>query len=253
MKIIFLNTFTVITLVCLTIMFIEFSYSIYRKDGIYSITGTTGNFLDYIVTNFISNTVSKFYFSYFFIWFTFFGYIYTKFNLLSFLICLLIVDFFFYILHYLKHKINFLWTFHYVHHSDNKFNMSTFLRASWVEQLFLMTIPLVPPLLLGFNPYIIILVSYTLFIFQFFVHSQYIKFPHITSYMLITPQLHAIHHDQVTKHQNSNFGSMFSIWDRLFGTFIDKIDTFTPGIKGYQQDNFILMQTDPIIKYIKNV
>ena len=245
--------FTTITLFCLTFMVIEFLYSIKKRDGVYSKSGTLGNFLDYLVTRIISDLSSKIFLATTIT----VASVYLKnnynndFNLLIFITCLLIIDFEFYLLHFLKHKINFLWMFHHVHHSDNKFNTSTFLRASWVEQALIMSLPIIPPMLIGINPETILLSSFFGFIFQFFVHSQYIKFPHFMSYIFITPQLHKIHHDQVNKNQNSNFGAIFSMWDRMFGTYVDKIDNFTPGIKGYHQENILKIYTDPIINNYK--
>ena len=71
-------------------------------------------------------------------------------------------------------------------------------------------------------------------------------------YIFITPQTHIVHHDQEIKHQNSNFGAMFSIWDRMFGTYTGRVYAITPGIKKYEQNNFIKMESDPIVKYLES-
>jgi sterol desaturase/sphingolipid hydroxylase (fatty acid hydroxylase superfamily) len=72
-------------------------------------------------------------------------------------------------------------------------------------------------------------------------------------YLFITPENHRVHHDEDIKNQNSNYGNLFSIWDRMFGTFVRTRENIIFGIKGYYQDNFIKMETDPVIAYIKNL
>jgi sterol desaturase/sphingolipid hydroxylase (fatty acid hydroxylase superfamily) len=193
---------------------------------------------------FISNKFILFYLGYFTFWYSL-----LKFVLLFF-ISLILVDFMYYIFHRLHHALPLLWVFHHVHHGDKKLNLSTAYRISIVEQIYLFLF-YVPILLVGVPPYMILLSHYSLVIYQFFCHSIYIKFPNFLKILFITPQLHSIHHDQEIKHQNSNFGGVFSIWDRLFGTYVNTIDSFTPGIKGYKQDNFIMMQIDPIVAYFK--
>ncbi len=214
------------------LIFIEYIYSVYKKDGIYSKKGTLVNMLNGVVLIFISRQFILLYMGYFLVWYSFLYNNTFHFTLTSFLLSLLLVDFTYYIFHLLHHRFAFLWMFHHVHHGDNKLNLSTTYRISWIEQIYEFLF-FAPILLLGVHPFFILLSFYFLCLWQLVCHSGYIKLPHFLSYVFITPQLHAIHHDQVTKHQNSNFGGIFTIWDRLFSTFTDKIDTFTPGIKGY--------------------
>ncbi len=232
------------------LILIEFLYSIYKKDNIYSTKGTVTNILNGIGLIFISRKFILFYTGYFLIWYSFLNYKNYPFGLLSFIIALFLVDFIYYIFHLLHHRIKIFWTFHHVHHGDDKLNLSTAYRISWIEQIyeFLFFVPLI---LIGIHPFLILISFYVLCLWQFICHSQYIKFPHFMSYIFITPQLHKIHHDQVNKNQNSNFGAIFSMWDRMFGTYVDKIDNFTPGIKGYHQENILKIYTDPIINNYK--
>ena len=102
------------------------------------------------------------------------------------------------------------------------------------------------------NLYLFILAYLYLNAHQFLAHSAYIRLPRFFDYVFVTPHNHRIHHDQAVVNQNSNFGGIFSIWDRLFGTYVSDIKEFTPGIKGYSQDNFIMMEVDPIVRYLKN-
>ena len=229
----------------------ECIYSLYKKDGVYSVRGTVGNMLHGVFLNIISTKTSVAYFGFFFVLYSFLGYSHRGFDLFSFFTCLFFVDFFYYVFHRLHHSLSLLWVLHSVHHSDNKFNMSTYSRASLVQHIY-MNVPMIPAVLVGFNPIIILYVSYVLFLYQLYCHSQYVRLPNILEKVLITPHTHSIHHDQEMLHQNSNFGAMFSIWDRFLGTYTPEIDTFKPGIKGYHQDNFIKMETDPIAQHIQH-
>ena len=175
----------------------------------------------------------------------------SRFYFLYFATCLLFVDFVHYLFHRVRHSVSLLWMAHSVHHSDDKFNLSTFTRASWVESIYANT-PTVIGILAGFDPIMVLVVSQINFFYQFLCHSSYVKLPLWCDLLLMTPRNHQIHHDQEVRHQNSNYGGILSIWDRMCGTYIAEIDTFKPGIKGYHQDNFIKMETDPILDYIKS-
>ncbi len=231
------------------LIFIEFIYSIYKKDGIYSKKGTLANVLNGLVLVLVSRYFITLYIGYFIVLYSLLNYEAFHFTVVNFAIALLLVDFMYYLFHLLHHRIYFFWKFHHVHHGDNKLNLSTSYRISWVEQIyeFLFFLPLV---VIGIHPLLILISFYILCLWQFICHSQYIKFPHFLSYIFITPQLHAIHHNQINKHQNSNFGGIFSIWDHMLGSHVDKIGSFTPGIKGYHQNNLLMIYTDPIFKHI---
>ncbi len=245
MKILLFLGYTTIFLI-----FIEFIYSLYKKDGIYSKKGTISNTLNGAVLIFISRQFIILYMGYFITWYYILDHEAFSISLINIILALLLVDFAYYLFHLLHHRFIFFWTFHHVHHGDNKLNLSTAYRISWVEQIyeFLFFLPLV---VIGIHPLLILISFYILCLWQFICHSQYIKFPHFLSYIFITPQLHAIHHSQINKHQNSNFGGIFSIWDHMFESYVDKIDTFTPGIKGYHQDNLMYIYLDPLQKLLK--
>ncbi len=245
----FSTLFITISILSILIILLEFSYSVYKKDNIYSVRGTLGNLLRGIVYKLITKKLLGFYFI---IFYSFYGYPYysnVSINIISFISCLIIVDFFAYLLHRMNHSIDFFWMFHFVHHSDNKFNLSTGIRVPWCEQLYAMIILIAPPLLLNFQPEVISLSIYSIGIYQFFCHSQYLKFPKFFNILFITQETHKIHHSQNIKYQNSNFGSLLNIWDKLFNTFVPYSKDTTIGIQGYVQNNFIKMETEPIIKY----
>jgi len=233
------------------LVLVEFLYSYHKKDGIYSTNGTISHTANAVIYELLlSNSI--------FIMFTWvltvansyfhFYEVQTVYSVWEFIFCLLAADFSFYIYHVFHHKLSFLWMFHFVHHSDDKLNLATSYRFSIIEK-FYSPIMFVFPILLGFNPYLVIFCFYLMSVYQFINHSQYLKLPKFLEYIFITPNLHSIHHDNVV--QNKNFGSMFSIWDRLFGTYEKKIEKLHPGIAGYKQEDFFKMQFDPIKNYFK--
>lgn len=247
-----MTTTLAITLFTYMFMFTENIYSYIKKDNVYTKKESMANYLTGAVISIISR-VDTFYYGLFFVVFNFLGYKYYSMTFVSFVTCLIVIDFFYYLLHRMKHTYNFFWQFHFVHHSGKDFNMSTYLRTSWVEHSYMLPFPLLPAIIIGINPYTVIFTSFFLFIYQFYCHSSYVKLPKFFDYILITPRNHAIHHDSATEHHNSNYGVMFSIWDRMFGTYSSECKNFIPGIKNYKQNNAIKIQTDPIFSFIKSL
>ena len=238
----------------LILTLVEFLYSLHKRDGKYSIRGTFGNLMRNIVTRILLRFLEPLPLT--FAVFAVIGIGASEdrsINPLSILLSTLLIDFTYYFIHSAHHRLPFLWMLHFVHHSDNKFNLSTSMRVNWTQELYFTTMLILPALLVGFSP---VTLSAALFIFALYqnvVHAAYMRWPKFLEIIFITPRSHRIHHDQATLHQQSNFGGIFSIWDRLFGTYVDEISSFTPGIKGYQQDNFIKMEIDPIREYWKKV
>lgn len=229
---------------------LEFFYSFYKKDQIYSVPGTLNNLLGGVVLQILSPRFYKFYFILFLMVSGYLKeYLQFQFSWPSFLICLLLVDFAYYIFHRLHHLYAPLWALHFVHHSDNKLNLSTAMRISWFEQLYIF-IFFLPIVFLGFDPIIIFLAFYLLSEYQFFCHSQYFRLPKFFDYVLVTPNNHRIHHDQLRQHQSNNYGGVFIVWDRLLGTYVADIKSFNPGVVGYREDVFYKYQFDGILKWL---
>lgn len=224
----------------------------YKKDGVYSVAETATNTVNGIFIKILSARIFSMYAIYYVVW-----HINTlsllspiPFNVSSFILCFLLVDFFYYLFHRLHHSVDFFWMFHSVHHGDDKFNLSTSFRLSWIEQTYLLLF-FIPIMLVGFSPLEIVIAYGFLSFYQFFCHGPYIQFPRFLDYILVTPHNHSIHHDQAIRHQTNNYGGVFCIWDRALGTYTAEIDSFTPGIAGYHQINTLKMQTDPIVSYFK--
>ncbi|BCO21064.1 MULTISPECIES: sterol desaturase family protein [unclassified Alteromonas] len=141
-------------------------------------------------------------------------------------------DFFYYWNHRMGHEMSILWAAHVVHHSSEDYNLTTALRQtsgalfSWVFYL--------PLALVGFEPEMIITVGALNLVYQFWVHTQHIKTLGWMEYVFVTPSNHRVHHAQNRVYIDKNYGGVFILWDRLFGTFIPELDEEPPvyGIRG---------------------
>lgn len=131
---------------------------------------------------------------------------------------LLIGDFLNWLHHWIRHKIAVLWLFHTIHHSQKQLNMFTDLRVHVVEYFIAKPIVLIPLLFLGLDFIEISWVALVVMWYPGFYHANVRTNLGPLKYMLVTPQSHRIHHSADPRHQDKNFGLIFSIWDHLFGT-----------------------------------
>lgn len=132
--------------------------------------------------------------------------------------CYIILDFCSYWAHRISHHQRFWWATHVVHHSGENYNLTTSFRLSWVQHIKI--IFFLPVALCGFHPIIFFVANQIAVLFQFWVHTEYIKkLPRFFEYIFATPSNHRVHHGSQDKFINKNFGATFILWDRLFGTY----------------------------------
>ena len=141
---------------------------------------------------------------------------------LRFALGLLLIDFLSYATHRLNHSLPFLWRFHRVHHSETDLDVTTGIRFHPVEGLFTYGAPLAAIALLGIPPSAVLTAYLALIVQDSFTHAN-VRIPawmdRALRTILITPDLHRRHHSSDQSDQNTNFGTVFSFWDRLFATF----------------------------------
>ncbi len=127
-------------------------------------------------------------------------------------------DFLFYWFHRWSHEIRILWASHSVHHSSEVMNFSTSIRGVFIIMLyrFIMWFPLA---WIGFDPEHIIIVDALAFFYQFPIHTRTMKSWGFLEYFLNSPSHHRVHHGSNPKYLDKNYGAVFIIWDRMFGTF----------------------------------
>jgi sterol desaturase/sphingolipid hydroxylase (fatty acid hydroxylase superfamily) len=136
----------------------------------------------------------------------------------TFIPCYIIFDFCSYWAHRISHHVRVLWGTHVAHHSAEHYNLTVSFRLSWVQ--YVKIIFFLPVSIVGFHPVIIFVTNQIAVLFQFWVHTEYIKKLHpFFEYILATPSNHRVHHGSQEKYINKNFGATFIIWDRMFGTY----------------------------------
>lgn len=143
---------------------------------------------------------------------------------------LLLLDFFgAYLSHFVEHKVKPLWMIHLVHHSDHKVDTTTANRHHPLESLIRFSFTLFGVFIVGTPIGIVMLYQSLSLVLTQFNHAN-IKLPRqvdtVLSYIIVSPDMHKVHHHHKLPYTDSNYGNIFSIWDRLFGTFL-KLDRDT--------------------------
>lgn len=143
--------------------------------------------------------------------------------------CYIIFDFCSYWAHRISHVQRFWWATHVVHHSSENYNLTVSFRLSWVQNLKI--IFFIPVALIGFHPIIFFVTSQIAVLFQFWVHTEYIRKLHpVIEFIFATPSNHRVHHGSQEKYINKNYGATFIFWDRIFGTYQEEEEKAVYGI-----------------------
>ncbi len=150
----------------------------------------------------------------------------TNDGFLSVLFLFIAADFFFYIYHFLMHKVRWLWAIHVTHHSSKIMNFSTALRQNFLMDLnFGWVLWWIPLAIIGFDKNWTIIAIELSLAFQFFIHTEMVyKLAKPYEFFFNTPSHHRVHHGCKPDQIDTNFGGVLIIWDRLFGTFKDERD-----------------------------
>lgn len=134
------------------------------------------------------------------------------------LFVLLLADLTYYVEHYALHRIRLFWLAHSVHHSSGMMNTATAFRFSLFDPVVSVIFHL-PLVLMGFNPVIIFAAEVLVQAYQFWLHNEMIGKLGPLEWFLNTPSHHRVHHGADRRYLDKNFGGIFILWDRLFGTF----------------------------------
>ena len=136
----------------------------------------------------------------------------------------LFLDFFgAYLAHFVEHKVKPLWMVHLVHHTDHKVDTTTANRHHPIESLIRFLFTLIGVIVVGTPIALVFLYQSMSLVFTQFTHAN-IKIPkgldRALSYFVVSPDMHKIHHHYRLPYTDSNYGNIFSIWDRIFGTYM---------------------------------
>lgn len=142
---------------------------------------------------------------------------------LIFILSLVLLDMLIYAQHVLMHKIPLLWRLHRVHHTDREIDVTTGVRFHPFEIIFSMGLKIAGVLLLGAPVLGVVVYEILLNAVSMFNHSN-INLPlAVDSFvrrLIVTPDMHRVHHSVIRRETDSNYGSVLSVWDRLFRTYV---------------------------------
>ena len=168
-------------------------------------------------------------------------------------------DLILYVWHLLNHEIPFFWRFHRVHHSDLNMDVSTASRFHIGELSISAVIKIGLISFLGADLFSVALFDSLVVLTSQFHHSSLIVpawFERLYWTLFVPPSMHRIHHSVVIKERNTNYGTIFSLWDRILETFLSRIDQagIRIGIGAYQKPeklNFHHLLIMPFTKSVK--
>lgn len=157
------------------------------------------------------------------------------------LVAILVLDFAIYLQHVASHLVPVLWRFHRMHHADVDFDVTTAIRFHPVEIALSMLYKVAWVLVLGPSAVAVVAFEVILNACALFNHANLalpLPLDRVLRLVLVTPDMHRVHHSVHSDEHDSNFGFNLSIWDRLFGTYRGAPrgghDGMTIGLGAYQ-------------------
>ena len=136
---------------------------------------------------------------------------------------ILILDGLHYLKHVVLHRIPLFWRFHRVHHTDLDYDFTTGIRFHPFESIVTAMVAMTAIVVLGIPVAAVVIFETLLVVVTFIVHGN-VRYPasldDVFRTLLVTPDMHRIHHSARVPETDSNYGVIFSWWDRLFGTHV---------------------------------
>lgn len=160
------------------------------------------------------------------------------------LLSIILLDFAIYWQHVASHKIPLLWALHKMHHADRDIDATTGVRFHPVEIILSMLYKMAVILILGPTAVAVLLFEIILNGSAMFNHAN-MRLPkrldRLIRYVFVTPDMHRVHHSIIKTETDSNYGFNLSIWDRMFGSYIDQPQNghqgMTIGLAQHQTDD----------------
>ncbi|HTZ18617.1 MAG TPA: sterol desaturase family protein [Dissulfurispiraceae bacterium] len=174
------------------------------------------------------------------------------------ILSLLLLDLAIYTQHLLFHRVKLFWSLHRMHHTDLDIDVTTGARFHPVEIVLSMEIKIAAVILIGAPAWSVLLFEVVLNATSMFNHSN-VRLPafadRILRRLVVTPDMHRVHHSVITTEMNSNFGFNFPWWDRLFGTYRDQPEKgheeMTIGLADFRDTKFLTLQWMLAVPFLK--
>jgi len=165
----------------------------------------------------------------------------------TWLLCFLLYDFLFYTSHRLQHRVRLLWCFHSVHHTSVEMRLTSAVRGSVFDFIYN------PPFfvwmcILGIHPLMFIIVRTLSRVWGILTHIHETLVGHLPrlNKVLITPDVHRVHHGKNALYIDKNYAEILSVWDRLLGTYREYTEPPVYGIlKPVDPNSFTSIQFSP--------
>ncbi len=128
-----------------------------------------------------------------------------------------------YLVHLIEHKVKFLWRFHLIHHTDTWIDTTSANRHHPGESIIRFVFTTLGILIVGAPMWLVFLYQTLSVVSTQFTHANISmpkKLDYFLSYFIVSPNMHKVHHHFTLPYTDSNYGNIFSIWDRLFGTYM---------------------------------
>jgi len=128
-----------------------------------------------------------------------------------------------YLVHLVEHKVKFLWRFHLIHHTDTWVDTTSGNRHHPGESVIRFLFTTLGVLIVGSPMWMVFMYQTISVVSTQFTHANISlpkKLDAFLSYFIVSPNMHKVHHHYMLPYTDSNYGNIFSVWDRLFGTFM---------------------------------
>lgn len=128
-----------------------------------------------------------------------------------------------YVAHWVQHNVKWMWKFHLIHHTDQHLDTTSANRHHPGESVIRLIFTLLAVIIVGAPVWLVFLYQSFSLVFTQWNHSNMnipTSIDNALSYIVATPGMHRVHHHYREPYSNMNYGNIFSIWDRLFGTYI---------------------------------
>ncbi len=147
---------------------------------------------------------------------------------LAVIIAFTVQDFSGYWLHRMNHRVNVFWNRHIIHHSSEEFNLSCALRQSISDTFHFGAVFMIPAALLGIPASVFAIVGPIHLFMQFWYHTRLIDKMGWLEHIIVTPSHHRVHHAINPEYIDKNYGQIFIIWDKMFGSFQPELKEVEP-------------------------